>query len=69
MLLYKLFENWEPQKFEQHFKDVQRFYRERRDIMITMLKKHLSGMLIIIFKKFVTITDVKTILLNPSEIN
>lgn len=44
MVLYKLFDNWEPQKFEQHFKDVQKFYRERRDIMVTMLKKHLNGL-------------------------
>lgn len=44
MLLYKLFENWGPQKFEQHFKDVQNFYRKRRDTMLGMVKKHLTGL-------------------------
>ncbi|KAL6440435.1 hypothetical protein ACFW04_003156 [Cataglyphis niger] len=44
MLLYKLFESWEPQKFEKHFKDIQKFYRERRDIMLAMVEKHLTGL-------------------------
>jgi len=43
MLLYKLFEVWEPQKFEEHFKDIQKFYRERRDTMLAMVEKHLTG--------------------------
>lgn len=43
MLLYKLFQIWEPQKFEEHFKDIQKFYRERRDIMLTLVEKHLTG--------------------------
>ncbi|CAL1675647.1 unnamed protein product [Lasius platythorax] len=44
MLLYKLFEVWEPQNFEEHFKDIQKFYRERRDIMLAMVEKHLTGL-------------------------
>ncbi|XP_072753602.1 kynurenine/alpha-aminoadipate aminotransferase, mitochondrial-like isoform X2 [Anoplolepis gracilipes] len=44
MLLYKLFENWEPKKFEKHFKDIQKFYRERCDTMLTMVEKHLTGL-------------------------
>lgn len=44
MLLYKLFENWNLEKFEQHFKDIQKFYQERRDMMLTMVEKHLSGL-------------------------
>ncbi|GAB1865947.1 Kynurenine/alpha-aminoadipate aminotransferase mitochondrial [Camponotus japonicus] len=44
MLLYKLFEVWEPQKFEEHFKDIQKFYRERRDTMLAMVEKHLTGL-------------------------
>lgn len=43
MFLYKLFENWRPQNFEQHFKDIQKFYRERRDIMLIKIEKHLNG--------------------------
>lgn len=43
MFLYKLFENWGPQNFEQHFKDIQKFYRERRDIMLIKVEKHLNG--------------------------
>ncbi|XP_011870654.1 PREDICTED: kynurenine/alpha-aminoadipate aminotransferase, mitochondrial-like [Vollenhovia emeryi] len=42
MLLYKLFDNWGQEKFEQHFKDVQKFYRERRDTMLTLVEKHLK---------------------------
>ncbi|KAG5315749.1 AADAT protein, partial [Acromyrmex insinuator] len=44
MFLYKLFENWGQQKFEQHFKEIQKFYQERRDMMLTMLEKHLTGL-------------------------
>ncbi|XP_070151869.1 kynurenine/alpha-aminoadipate aminotransferase, mitochondrial [Polyergus mexicanus] len=44
MLLYKLFEAWEPQKFEEHFKDIQKFYRGRRDIMLAIVEKHLTGL-------------------------
>lgn len=60
MFLYKLFENWDSQKFEQHFKDIQKFYRERRDMMLTMVEKHLKGMLIshcftIILKKVLSL--------------
>ncbi|XP_018369557.1 PREDICTED: kynurenine/alpha-aminoadipate aminotransferase, mitochondrial-like [Trachymyrmex cornetzi] len=44
MFLYKLFENWGQQEFEQHFKKIQKFYQERRDIMLTMIEKHLNGL-------------------------
>lgn len=44
MFLYKLFENWESQKFEQHFKDIQKFYLERRDMMLAMVEKYLKGL-------------------------
>lgn len=44
MLLYKLFQAWEPQNFEEHFKDIQKFYRERRDTMLTLVEKHLTGL-------------------------
>jgi len=54
MLLYKLFENWGPQEFQRHFKDIQNFYRERRDMMLTMVEKHLNG--IVNFKKFLTVS-------------
>lgn len=45
MFVYKLYENWGQQNFEQHFKDIQKFYRERRDMMLTMVEKHLNGKL------------------------
>ncbi|XP_077280838.1 kynurenine/alpha-aminoadipate aminotransferase, mitochondrial isoform X1 [Temnothorax americanus] len=44
MLIYKLFENWTPQQFEQHFKDIQKFYRERRDMMLIIVEKYLKGL-------------------------
>ncbi|XP_032664483.1 kynurenine/alpha-aminoadipate aminotransferase, mitochondrial-like [Odontomachus brunneus] len=44
MLLYKLFDIWDKPKFETHFKNVQRFYRERRDVMLTSMEKHLTGL-------------------------
>jgi DNA-binding transcriptional MocR family regulator len=49
MFLYKLVEVWGLEKFEEHFKDIQKFYRERRDIMQTMIEKHLTGILKINF--------------------
>jgi len=45
MLLYKLLEVWGWEKLAEHFKDVQKFYRERRDIMLDMIEKHLTGTL------------------------
>lgn len=69
MLLYKLFENWGPQEFQQHFKDVQKFYQERRDMMLTMVEKHLNGIIVnfkkflTVLKSFITVRDLKTILL------
>ncbi|XP_029170892.1 kynurenine/alpha-aminoadipate aminotransferase, mitochondrial-like isoform X2 [Nylanderia fulva] len=44
MLVYKLFQVWEPQQFEEYFKDIQKFYRERRDIILTLAEKHLTGL-------------------------
>ncbi|XP_033208130.1 kynurenine/alpha-aminoadipate aminotransferase, mitochondrial-like [Belonocnema kinseyi] len=44
ILIYKLFESWSDEKYEQHFKGIQKFYRERRDIMIRSLTKHLTGL-------------------------
>ncbi|KAL0116175.1 hypothetical protein PUN28_011202 [Cardiocondyla obscurior] len=44
MLLLKLFENWSPRKFEKHFKDVRKFYQDRRDIMLSLVEKHLKGL-------------------------
>ncbi|XP_067211950.1 kynurenine/alpha-aminoadipate aminotransferase, mitochondrial-like [Linepithema humile] len=44
MFLYKLFEIWGLEKFEEHFKDIQNFYRERRDTMLAMVEKHLTGL-------------------------
>ncbi|XP_014486347.1 PREDICTED: kynurenine/alpha-aminoadipate aminotransferase, mitochondrial-like [Dinoponera quadriceps] len=44
VLIYKLFEIWEPHRFEEHFKNIQRFYRERRDAMLASAKKYLTGL-------------------------
>ncbi|XP_020278783.1 kynurenine/alpha-aminoadipate aminotransferase, mitochondrial-like [Pseudomyrmex gracilis] len=44
MLLCKLFEIWTPNKFEKHFEDIRKFYRDRRDVMLTMMEKHLTGL-------------------------
>ncbi|EZA56435.1 hypothetical protein DMN91_009958 [Ooceraea biroi] len=44
VVLYKLLDVWGWDKFEEHFKDVQRFYRERRDIMLAAIEKHLTGL-------------------------
>ena len=43
VLIYKLFEFWNEEKFEHYFKGIQNFYRERRDIMIAALEKHMTG--------------------------
>lgn len=52
MLLYKFFENWGPKQFKQHFKDIQKFYRERRDMMLTVVEKHLNGISLFILKGY-----------------
>ncbi|XP_076637340.1 kynurenine/alpha-aminoadipate aminotransferase, mitochondrial [Colletes latitarsis] len=44
MLLYKFLDTWDTQKLQQHFGDIQRFYRERRDIMLASIQKHLTGL-------------------------
>lgn len=43
VLVYKLFESWDQEKFENHFKSIQNFYRERRDMMLSAVKEHLTG--------------------------
>lgn len=43
MLTLQLFENWSPEKFEQHFKEIQSFYRQKRDLMLAAVEKHLTG--------------------------
>ncbi|XP_054011203.1 kynurenine/alpha-aminoadipate aminotransferase, mitochondrial-like [Hylaeus anthracinus] len=44
MLLYKLLETWDTETLHKHFDDVQRFYRERRDIMLASIQKHLADL-------------------------
>ncbi|XP_029042797.1 kynurenine/alpha-aminoadipate aminotransferase, mitochondrial-like [Osmia bicornis bicornis] len=44
MLLYQLLNSWGLQKLQQHFEDVQKFYRERRDVMLSLIEKHLTGL-------------------------
>ncbi|XP_043266614.1 kynurenine/alpha-aminoadipate aminotransferase, mitochondrial-like isoform X2 [Venturia canescens] len=43
MLLLQFFDTWSPDRFEKHFKEIQTLYRERRDLMVTALEKHLTG--------------------------
>ncbi|XP_076758302.1 kynurenine/alpha-aminoadipate aminotransferase, mitochondrial [Xylocopa sonorina] len=44
MLLFKFLDTWGVERIEQHFNNVQNFYRERRDIMLSLLEKHLTGL-------------------------
>ncbi|XP_043254692.1 kynurenine/alpha-aminoadipate aminotransferase, mitochondrial-like [Colletes gigas] len=44
MLVYKFLDMWDTQKLQQHFGDIQRFYRERRDIALASIQKHLTGL-------------------------
>ncbi|XP_076234228.1 kynurenine/alpha-aminoadipate aminotransferase, mitochondrial [Calliopsis andreniformis] len=44
MLLYKLMDTWGLQQLQHHFQDVQRFYQERRDVMLAAVQKHLTGL-------------------------
>ena len=43
MLIYKLFETWNDERFEKHFKEIQDFYRKKRDNMLAAVEKHLAG--------------------------
>ena len=52
MFLYKLFEIWELEKFKEHFKDIQKFYRERRDAILATAERHLTGILKTNFNNF-----------------
>lgn len=44
MLLYKFLNTWDLPKLSEHFNDVQNFYRKRRDIMLSLIEKHLTGL-------------------------
>ncbi|XP_076665702.1 kynurenine/alpha-aminoadipate aminotransferase, mitochondrial [Andrena cerasifolii] len=44
MLLYKLLDAWGMQRLQQHFDDVKKFYRDRRDVMLASIQKHLTGL-------------------------
>ncbi|XP_043472014.1 kynurenine/alpha-aminoadipate aminotransferase, mitochondrial-like, partial [Leptopilina heterotoma] len=44
VLVYKLFESWDQEKFQNHFKSIQNFYRQRRDMMLAAIEKHLTGL-------------------------
>ncbi|CAL7950900.1 unnamed protein product [Xylocopa violacea] len=44
MLLLKFLDTWGLEGKQQHFNDVQNFYRERRDIMLSIIEKHLTGL-------------------------
>lgn len=43
-LVYKLLSTWGPEKFEEHLKEVQNFYRQKRDMMVSLVEKHLTGL-------------------------
>ncbi|XP_043273669.1 kynurenine/alpha-aminoadipate aminotransferase, mitochondrial-like [Venturia canescens] len=43
MLILQLFNAWSIERFEQHFREIQKFYREKRDLMLAGVEKHLSG--------------------------
>ncbi|XP_054011217.1 kynurenine/alpha-aminoadipate aminotransferase, mitochondrial-like [Hylaeus anthracinus] len=44
MLLYKFLETRDMETLQQHFDTIRRFYRERRDIMLAIIQKHLAGL-------------------------
>ncbi|XP_031831655.1 kynurenine/alpha-aminoadipate aminotransferase, mitochondrial-like isoform X2 [Nomia melanderi] len=44
MLLYKLLCAWDMQTLQQHYDSVQKFYLDRRDIMLASVQKHLTGL-------------------------
>lgn len=44
ILLLKLLNSWNLQKLQQHFNEIQNFYRERRDITLSLIEKHLTGL-------------------------
>ncbi|XP_046624140.1 kynurenine/alpha-aminoadipate aminotransferase, mitochondrial-like isoform X1 [Neodiprion virginianus] len=44
MLVYKLLNTWGPDRFEQHLGEVQSFYRKKRDMMVSLVEKHLTGL-------------------------
>lgn len=48
--MHKLLENWGFDKLNQHFMDVQKFYQEKRDVMLKTVEKHLSGKQILKFE-------------------
>ncbi|XP_015180246.1 PREDICTED: kynurenine/alpha-aminoadipate aminotransferase, mitochondrial-like [Polistes dominula] len=44
VIVYKLFDSWDEDRFNKHFKSLQDFYREKRNKMLTGIKKHLTGL-------------------------
>ncbi|XP_066602819.1 kynurenine/alpha-aminoadipate aminotransferase, mitochondrial-like [Prorops nasuta] len=44
MLMYKLFKSWTSEKFNDHFRTIQAFYRRKRDVMLELIEKHLTGL-------------------------
>ncbi|KAK2581434.1 hypothetical protein KPH14_005109 [Odynerus spinipes] len=44
LVLYKLFESWDQDRFNQHLKGIQDFYRKRRDLMLAGIKKYFTGL-------------------------
>ncbi|XP_024946214.1 kynurenine/alpha-aminoadipate aminotransferase, mitochondrial [Cephus cinctus] len=44
VLLYKLFESWKQEQFEEHFQYIQQFYKKKRDIMLAAVEKHFTGL-------------------------
>ncbi|XP_026671030.1 kynurenine/alpha-aminoadipate aminotransferase, mitochondrial-like isoform X2 [Ceratina calcarata] len=44
MLLYKFLNAWDLPKLREHFNYVKDFYRKRRDVMLSLIEKHLTGL-------------------------
>lgn len=43
VLVQKLLNSWGLDRFEKHLKEVQNFYMARRDVMVSLVEKHLTG--------------------------
>ncbi|OAD58162.1 Kynurenine/alpha-aminoadipate aminotransferase, mitochondrial [Eufriesea mexicana] len=44
MLIFKLLTTWELPRLQQHFDDIKKFYHQRRDIMLSLIEEHLTGL-------------------------
>lgn len=44
VLLSKLLDSWDDERLHQHFKSIQDFYRQRRDLMLAGVKKYFTGL-------------------------